>query len=281
MKRLISFSLVLMIVLVGCSKKEPEETKEPEKPKPTVVTKINPDKDYVYVESVRTEKNSDPDIDYDKFMWDTYFYRNGNRVEGVPFPEILKSKTVFSLDKVILNFKEGDSDKFNQQFAKDIEDLLAKEKEYPDVGYTYLLADYAETNNTISVMIREIALPRIVGEGISNNTKSYVFSKETGKLLSPEEILDVISISKDNIYTNLDKNSYHRAYDSDQDKVRIMKTKSECSIEGVYKRCEFPRYEEGLFITKDNKLIYITEEWSLAGQGLNPEIPTISSYLYK
>ncbi len=283
MKRLISFSLVLMIVLVGCSKKEPEETKEPEKPKPTVITKINQDKDYVYFEEVRRETIDNPDLTYRK--WQNMHDDSDPTIKLYPMPDLVKDKETFSLDKIILNFKEGDADKFNRKFEDELNETIEEERKSDEMGYsagyTYILADYAETEKTISIIVYKDLSPRGPAGGYPETIRAYVFSKETGKLLTPDEVLGIVSLTNEKIQSDLDSSPYGKINDTSDDKTKIVKDKSECKLDGLYRHCEFARLDEGLFITTNNKLVYISERWALDGQGMYPELPSTSVYVYK
>lgn len=273
MKRLISFSLVLMIILVGCSKKEPEETKEPEKPKPTVVEKIDESKDFIYSEVIRDGKTLDG-IQIDEITEE-------NKEDKTPdyLPKLLAGKTNYTLEKIVFNFKSVSSTIQGEYYSALIDTYLEEEKKYPQTGHTLVIADYAETADTISIIIRDEYLTLHNLEGIKSFYSALVFNKKTGDLMSNEEVLTHLNLKNDDITSSLSYKSVSKKYDTDTIKTLIAQKYSECNPGGAFKKCEYPREDKAFFITKDNKLVYMTEGWNNYEEVMDNTIPF--SYIYR
>ncbi|MEG0525700.1 MAG: hypothetical protein RR532_09985, partial [Erysipelothrix sp.] len=231
MKRLISFSLVLIIILAGCSKKETEDTKEPEKPKPTVVEKIDESKDYIYSEVIRDGKTLDG-IQIDEITEE-------NKDEKTPdyLPKLLNGKTNYTLEKIVFNFKGVHSKVHGEDYSALIDTYLEEEKEYPQTGHTFVLADYAETEDTISIIIRDKYLTLHNLEGIKSSYSALVFNKKTGDRMTNEEVLAHLNLKIDDITSSLMIKSVSKKHDTDTIKTLITKNYSECNPGGAFKKC--------------------------------------------
>lgn len=273
MRRRIGFFLVLMILLVGCSKKEPEETKEPEDPKPTVVEKIDESKDYIYSEVIRDGKTLEG-IQIDKITEE-------NRKEKTPdyLPKLLAGKTNYTLEKIIFNFKSTSSKIQGENYSVLIDTYLEEEEKFPQTAHTFVVADYAETDDTISIIIRDEYLALHNGEGIKSSYSALVFNKKTGDLMTNEEILAHFNLKNDDITSSLLYKSVSKKHDTDTIKTLIAQKYSECNPGGAFQKCEYPREEKAYFITKDNKLVYMTEGWNNYEEAINFTIPF--SYIYR
>lgn len=273
MKRLISFSLVLMIILVGCSKKEPEETKEPEKPKPTVVEKIDDSKDFIYSEVIRDGKT------LDGIQIDEITEENKEDKTTDYLPKLLAGKTNYTLEKIVFNFKSVSSTIQGEYYSALIDTYLEEEKKYPQTGHTLVIADYAETADTISIIIRDKYLTLHNLEGIKSFYSALVFNKKTGDLMTNEDVLTHFNLKNDDITSSLSYKSVSKKYDTDTIKTLIAQKYSECNPGGAFKKCEYPREDKAFFITKDNKLVYMTEGWNNYEEVMDNTIPF--SYIYR
>lgn len=262
-----------MIILVGCSKKEPEETKEPEKPKPTVVEKIDDSKDFIYSEVIRDGKTLDG-IQIDEITEE-------NKEDKTPdyLPKLLAGKTNYTLEKIVFNFKSVSSTIQGEYYSALIDTYLEEEKKYPQTGHTLVIADYAETADTISIIIRDKYLTLHNLEGIKSFYSALVFNKKTGDLMTNEDVLTHFNLKNDDITSSLSYKSVSKKYDTDTIKTLIAQKYSECNPGGAFKKCEYPREDKAFFITKDNKLVYMTEGWNNYEEVMDNTIPF--SYIYR
>lgn len=193
MKKTLLVLVVSFVLLSGCSSKvKPEAPTQPEVPTPPVSSfvKIDESKPYIYTEDISPITLEE----YVEKLGVTYVNYDGlARSFKDRYSDLVNGDSVYGVERIVLNFVSDDAkriqktlDQYSQEALDAINAKIAGGFEETSWESNFLY-DLVETDTYLSFTVEHVSVA-FNSHGL-NYSDMFVFSKDSGKLLSNGEIL--------------------------------------------------------------------------------------------